>query len=78
MRKNNPGGQTQFLPIFMCLGMSVGTAIGTATDNLSIGMCVGMSIGMCIGAMIDAKNRKSKNDVSAENEDIQEEESKDT
>jgi hypothetical protein len=36
-----------------------------------------MRIGMCIGAMIDAKNRKAKNDVSAENEDIQEE-SKDT
>ena len=70
--------QIQYLPICMCLGMSIGSAIGVATDNLSIGMCVGMSIGMCIGAMIDAKNRKAKNDVSVENEDIEAEESKDT
>ena len=60
--------QIQYLPICMCLGMSIGSAIGVATDNLSLFMCLGMSIGVGLGAMIDAKNRKTDANYSAENE----------
>ena len=61
--------QIQCLPICMCLGMSIGSALGVATDNLSLCMCLGMSIGVGLGAVIDAKNRKTKTDDSAANED---------
>ena len=59
MKNNkNSENQTQYMPIFMCLGMSIGTAIGAATDNMSMCMCLGVSFGMCIGSVIDARNRE--------------------
>ena len=51
---------TPYMPLGMCLGMSVGTALGAATDNLALYMCIGLSVGMCIGVLMDAKNRKNK------------------
>ena len=58
--KQESENQTHYMPIGMCLGMSVGTALGAATDNLALYMCIGLSVGMCIGVLMDAKNRKNK------------------
>ncbi len=54
-----PNNQTQFLPIYMCLGLSIGMVIGAAFNNISIGMCMGMGIGVAIGSALDAHNRKN-------------------
>ena len=58
----------QYLPIGMCIGISIGTAIGAATDNIGVGMCLGMSFGVCIGSLLDAQNRKEKNDTTEEDD----------
>lgn len=60
--KQEAENQTHYMPIGMCLGMSVGTALGAALDNMALYMCVGLSIGMCIGVLIDAQNRKNKDE----------------
>ena len=68
MNNKNSENQTQYMPIFMCLGMSIGTAIGAATDNMSMCMCLGMSIGLCIGSAIDARNRGNDKEEKSDEE----------
>lgn len=69
MKNNkNSENQTQYMPIFMCLGMSIGTAIGAVTDNMSMCMCLGMSIGLCIGSAIDARNRGNDKEEKSDEE----------
>ena len=56
--------KTQYMPIFMCIGISIGMAIGAAFDNISVGMCLGLGIGVCLGSALDAKKRKESDNVS--------------
>ena len=64
--KNNKDSEskTQYMPIFMCMGISIGMAIGAALDNISVGMCLVLGIGVCLGVALDAKNRKESENVS--------------
>jgi len=66
--KKTPGSTTNYLPIYMCLGISVGTALGVAADNLALYMPIGMSIGLCIGALLDAKKRNTSGENSDDDE----------
>ncbi len=61
--------KTQYMPIFMCIGLSVGMAIGAAFDNISVGMCLGLGFGVCLGSVLDAKNRKESENVSQTDEE---------
>ena len=67
--KNNkePENKTQYMPIFMCLGLSVGMAIGAGVGNIGVGMCLGIGVGVCLGACIDHINKKS--DSEPENDE---------
>ena len=56
--QKEPENQTQYMPIFMCLGISVGMAVGSAAGNIGIGMCLGVGIGMCLGVCLDALQNK--------------------
>ena len=69
--KNNKDSEikTQYMPIFMSIGISLGLAIGAAFDNIPIGMCFGLGIGLCIGSAIDAKNCKKSENISQTDED---------
>jgi hypothetical protein len=73
MENNNNNNQeenkTNYMIIFMCLGLSVGMAIGAATSNIPIGMCIGLGVGMCLGSSLDLINRKKENEQKDENED---------
>ena len=61
--------KTQYMPIFMCIGISIGMAIGAAFDNISVGMCLGLGFGVCLGSFLDAKNRKESENVSQTDEE---------
>ena len=61
---NDSENKTQYMPIFMCMGISIGMALGAALDNIPIGMCLGLGIGVCLGSALDAKKRKESDNVS--------------
>ena len=45
-------GSTNWVPIFMCIGISVGSAIGSARGNTGLGMSMGLCIGLLWGAVL--------------------------
>ena len=55
--KNEHEDDTNYLSIFMCLGLSVGVAIGAATNNMPVCMSVGLCIGVGIGAALAGQKR---------------------
>ena len=55
--KNEHEDDTNYLSIFMCLGLSVGVAIGTAMDNIPTCMSIGLCVGVGIGAALDGRKR---------------------
>lgn len=50
---------TNWLAVYMCLGVSLGSAIGIGTDNMAIGMYIGVAIGVAVGSSMD-KQAKDK------------------
>ena len=55
--KNEHEENTNYLPIFMCLGLSIGVAIGAAMDNMPTFMSVGLCVGVGIGTALDGRKR---------------------
>ena len=60
--KKEQKDNTQYLPIFMSIGLSVGVAIGAATNNIPICMSIGLCIGVGIGTALDGQKRKKDKD----------------
>ncbi len=52
--------ETQWMPIYMCIGMSVGLCFGTALDNLALGMCLGVGAGAAVGSALDFTLKKQR------------------
>lgn len=57
---------TQWMPIYMCLGMSIGMCLGTSFDNIAIGTSMGMCLGLCIGAALDSFFKKKREKIRKE------------
>lgn len=57
---------TQWMPIYMCLGMSIGMCLGTSFDNIAIGTSMGMCLGLCIGAALDSSFKKKREKIRKE------------
>lgn len=51
---------TNWMAIYMLLGLSIGTSLGSASGNMAIGTSLGMCIGLCIGASLDSFAKKER------------------
>ena len=61
MKMNNEKeDKTQYLPIFMGIGLSVGVAIGAAANNIPVWISIGLCIGVGIGTAFDGQNRDNE------------------
>lgn len=66
-RREKP--KSNWMSVYMCLGLSIGMSLGMAMDNLSIGMCVGMCAGMGLGLILDDREKKRRAQVTGESGD---------
>lgn len=63
--------RTNWLSIYMCLGLSVGVAFGAAfggeklATGMCLGMCAGIALGSALGASLDAAERRTRARVTA-------------
>jgi len=48
---------TNWLSIYMCLGLSCGVAIGSALENIGIGISIGLCLGVAVGAALDGHHK---------------------
>jgi Acetyltransferases, including N-acetylases of ribosomal proteins len=48
---------TNWMSIYMCLGLSCGVAIGSALNNIGIGISIGMGIGLALGSLLDNRDK---------------------
>jgi [ribosomal protein S5]-alanine N-acetyltransferase len=52
--------KTEWMSIYICIGLSVGLCFGTALDNIAIGMCMGIAVGVALGSALDAADKKTR------------------
>ena len=55
---------TNWIAIYMCLGVSIGCALGTANNNMSIGMCIGIAIGVMLGSALTSSAKKKQEELN--------------
>lgn len=53
-------GKSNWLAVYMCLGLSVGMSIGLSQGNQALGMCLGMCLGICLGSVLDNSDKKNR------------------
>lgn len=52
--------ETNYIGVFLAIGIGVGVSFGIVFDNLAIGISLGVAFGLSIGAVVEAKYAKKK------------------
>ena len=56
---------SQWIPLYMTLGMGMGVSVGSATSNIGLTISLGMLVGLALGTMLDARDRAQRARIKA-------------
>jgi len=51
---------SNWMSVYLSVGMCFGASIGLALGNLSIGMAIGMCLGVAVGSSLDSRDKKKR------------------